>query len=157
MRTKSPCTIPSTERTGVTSSTLPYALRYAARTSPFNCTGTLDPVTLIRQVPLYSGWSRKCLLEALLSANFTASSSEGSRTSQVAKLHWQKYRHGMPADFRSSSKVSFLISANLPVLKSVIMSDRVFGSTSVTSSGTYLVSFEVRSILTDSVPFVVSF
>ena len=61
-----------------------------------------------------------------------ASSSEGSRISQVVKLCWQKYQHGMPSDFKSSSKVSRLILASLLVLKSVMMLDRGFGSTSVT-------------------------
>ena len=66
---------------------------YAARTSPFNWIGMLYTVTLIRLVPLYLGWSRKCLVETLLSA----SSSDGSRTSQGTKLLQHKYRHWIPA------------------------------------------------------------
>ena len=66
-------------------------------------------------MPLYSGWSWKCLMETLLFASFMANSSESSRTSQVAKLHWQKYRHGMPVNFKSSLKVSHFMLANLLV------------------------------------------
>ena len=73
--------------------------------------------------------------ETLILASLTASSSEGSRTSQVAKLCRQKCRHGIPADFKSSSNVSFLTPANLLVLRSMMMNDRVFGSTFATDSG----------------------
>ena len=68
-------------------------------------------------------------------ASFLATSSEGSKTSQVAKLLRQKYFPGMFALFSKSSKVSFLSPASLLVLRSVTTKDRVFGSTSFTSSG----------------------
>ena len=65
-------------------------------------------------------------------ASFLATSSEGSRTSQVAKLLRQKYLTGMFALFRRSSKVYFFNPASLLVLRSVTTKDRVFGSTSFT-------------------------
>ena len=90
----------------------------------------------------------------LLPASYMASSFEGCRTSQVAKLSWQKYWHGMPADFNSSSLTApfeqriltapFLIPANLLVLKSIMIYDRVFGSTSVTSSGRESISVPLK-------------
>ena len=142
--TKSPCAVLSADRTVVTSSKLPYALMSATRTSSFSCTGTLLTVTLIRLVPLYSGWSRKCFVETLLLASFTVSSSEGNRSSKVAKLRRQKYRHGMHADFKSSSNISRLIPANLLVIKTVMMLDKVFGSTSATSSGMGSISVPLK-------------
>ena len=71
----------------------------------------------------------------LLAASFFAASSEGSRTSQVAKILQQKYLPGMFAIFSNSSKVSFLRPTSLQVRKSVTTKDRVFGSTAFTSSG----------------------
>ena len=68
-------------------------------------------------------------------ANFFTTSSEGSRTSQVAKLLQQKYLPGMFALFRRSSKVSFFSPASLLVFRSVTTKDRVLGSTASTSSG----------------------
>ena len=120
-RTKSTYATPSAKCTAATSSALPYALMQAARTSLFSCTRSLLTVTLTCLVPLYSGWRRKCFVETLLLASFAASSSEGSRTSQVAKFRQQKYWHGMAADFKSSLKVSYLIPTNLLILKSVII------------------------------------
>ena len=118
------------EITSYTSYTPPYSLWRATRTSPFNCIGTLHTVTLILRLPLYSGWSRKNFYEMLFPASFTASSSGGSRTSQVAKPH----RAGIPADSNSSSKVSLLIPANLLVFMSVTTKDWVWGWTTSTSS-----------------------
>ena len=62
-------------------------------------------------------------------ANLLATSSEGSKISQVAKIFLQKYLLGMFAVFNISSKVSFLVR------RSVTTNDRVFGSTDSTSSG----------------------
>ena len=61
-----------------------------------------------------------------------ASSSEDSRTSQVAKLRLQLYLAGIPADF---SKVSFLRPLSLLVFRSMTTNDIVFGCTSFTSWG----------------------
>ena len=68
-------------------------------------------------------------------ARLFPTSSEGSKTSHVAKLLRQKYFPGMFAVFKRSSKVSFLIPASLLVLMSVTTKDRVFGSTASTNSG----------------------
>ena len=75
------------------------------------------------------------LLVIVSTARFLARSSEGSRTSHNAKLHLQKYRHGMPAVFKRSSNVSFFSLANLLALKSDRMKDKVFCSAASTSSG----------------------
>ena len=64
-----------------------------------------------------------------------ATSSEGSRTSQVAKLLRQKYLTGMFAVFRRSSNVSFFNPVSLLVFRSVTTKDRVFDSTVSTNSG----------------------
>ena len=91
-------------------------------------------MTLILLLPLCSGRSRKNFDEILLPASFTANSSDGSRTSQLAKLRPQKYLAGIPVAFSSSSNVSFLIPANLLVLKSVTIKDKVLGWTASTFS-----------------------
>ena len=75
----------------------------------------LHTVTFIRLLPIYSGWSRKNLGVMLLPASLMASSSDGSKTSQVAKLRLQKYLAGIPA--------AFLIPASLLVLISVILKE----------------------------------
>ena len=100
--------------------------------------------SLIYRLLLYSGCSRKSFTETLLPASFAASSSEDSKTSQVTKLRWQNDRHGISAVLRSSPNVSFLIPASLLVLKSVIMKDRVLGSTSATSSGIGSITLSLR-------------
>ena len=92
-------------------------------------------MTRIRLLPRYSGCSRKKHVVILPPASLFAASSEGSRTSQVAKLLRQKYFPGMFAFFNRSSKVSFFIPASLLVLMSVTTKDRVLGSTASTSSG----------------------
>ena len=68
----------------------------------------------------------------LLVASFFASSSVGSRTSQVAKL-LQMYFPGMPAVFKVSLNVSFLRFASLLVLMSVTTSGG--GSPACANSG----------------------
>ena len=83
---------------------------------------------------MYLGWSRKYFDVMLLLASLTASSSDSSRTSQVAKLRLQKYLAGIPAAFNSSSKDSFLIPASLLVLMSAIIKDRFFYYNSFTTS-----------------------
>ena len=103
-------------------------------------------VTRFCLVPLYYGSSRKFFVVTLLPTSFLASSSEGSMTSQVAKIRRQKYWHGIPADSKSSSKVSFLIPDSLLFLKSVIMLDRVFGSVSVTNSGMESISVPLKYV-----------
>ena len=60
-------------------------------------------VTLILRLPLYSVRSRDNFDEILFPVSFTANSSDGSRTSQVAKHRLQKYLAGIPAAFNSSS------------------------------------------------------
>ena len=62
----------------------------------------------------------------LLPVSFFARSSDGSSTSQVAKLLQQKYLTWIPAAFNSFSKVTFLISASLLVFKSVIINEIIF-------------------------------
>ena len=64
-------------------------------------------------------------------AGLTANSSDGSKTSQVAKLCLQKHLAGIPAAFNNSSNVSFFIPANFLVLGSVIIKDRVLGKTAL--------------------------
>ena len=59
----------------------------------------------------------------------------GSRTSQVAKLFRQKYWHGMPAFFRSSSNASFFNPTSRRVLRSETTSERILGFNSWTISG----------------------
>ena len=71
----------------------------------------------------------------LFVASFLASSSVGSKTSQVAKLLLQIYFPGMPALFKVSSNFSLFTFASLLVLISVITKDIVFGSTACTNSG----------------------
>ena len=93
---------------------------------------TLDTVNLILRFPLYSGWSRKNFVVILLPANVFAMSSDGNKTSQVAKLLRQKYLPRISAVFCNSSNASFL--KNLPV-SLFSTKDRVFGSTASTSSG----------------------
>ena len=77
-------------------------------------------------------------------ARLFATSSEGSRTSQVAKLLRQKYFPGMFAVFKRSSNVSFFIPASLLVLMSVTTKDRVFGSTASTNSGIGSISLSLK-------------
>ena len=52
-------------------------------------------------------------METLLPANLTATSSEGSRTSEVAKLRRQKCWHGMHADSSNSSNVFFFFGSQV--------------------------------------------
>ena len=75
---------------------------------------------------------------------FFARSSDGSWTSEVAKLLLQKYLAGIPAAFISSSKVSFLIPTSLLVFKSVIINDIVFGCTASPSSGIGKILFPLK-------------
>ena len=84
---------------------------------------------------MYSGCIRKYFDDMLLPASLMASSIDGSRTSQVAKLRLQKYLAGIPAAFSNSSNVSFLMPASLLVFRSTIMKDRDFVWTASTSSG----------------------
>ena len=79
-------------------------------TSPLIYDGTLYTVSLILLFPWYSDWSRKNFADTCLPVDLIAKSTEGSRTSKVAKLHRQLYRPGIPAILRSSPKVSFLSS-----------------------------------------------
>ena len=71
----------------------------------------------------------------LFPTSFIASSSDGSRTLQAAKLRLQKYLAGIPVAFSNFANVFFLMLANLLVFKSVTTKDRVLGSTSLTSLG----------------------
>ena len=98
------------------------------RTFPLSTNGMLHTVTLILLWPLYSSWSWKNIVVIVSSASFLAKSSESSRGFNVAKFCLQKYRHGTPAVFKSSSKVSFFSPANLLVLKSDITKDVVFSA-----------------------------
>ena len=87
-------------------------------------------------------------------ASFFASSSDESRTFQVAKLFLQMYLRGMPAVFNVSSKISLLRPASLLVFRSVTANDRDLGSTASTNSGIgsillslkYFAYFSTRSL-----------
>ena len=70
----------------------------------------------------------------LLLASLVASSCDGNRISQVAKLRLQKYLAGIPAAFKISSNLSFFSLASLLVFMSETIKDRVFGWTASTSS-----------------------
>ena len=76
-----------------------------------NCIGTSHTVTFILLFPMYSVCIRKNFDDMLLPASLTTNFSDGSRTSQVAKLRLQKYLAGIPAAFSISSNVSFLNSS----------------------------------------------
>ena len=132
---KSPCAVPIADLHVTMSSTPPYSLRKATRAFPFYWIGTLHTMTLILLEPLYSSWSRECSEDMLLPASFVASSSDGSKTPQVAKLLLQKYLTGILAAFRNSSKVSFLILVSFLVFRSVTIKESVFGWTASTYSG----------------------
>ena len=107
--------------------------------------GTLHTVTLICLLPMYSGCSRYCfVLIQLLLDNLVASSCEGSRISQVAKLRLQKYIAGIPAAFKISSNFSFLSPASLLVFMSETIKDRVFGWTASTSSRICRIRFPLK-------------
>ena len=136
------CAVPCAPLIGAIYSTSPYIHRGAVRASPFTFIVTLHTATLIFRPTLYSGWSRKYFVETLLQASFAASSSEGIRSSQVSMLRRQKDQHGIPAVLRSSPNV--LIPASLLVLDSVIMKDRVSGSTSLTSSNVLSLTLSLR-------------
>ena len=83
---------------------------------------------------MYSGCSRYCFVfMLLLLASLVASSCDGSRISQVAKLRLQKYLAGILAAFKISSNLSFFSPASLLVLMSETIKDRVFGWTASTS------------------------
>ena len=62
----------------------------------------------------------------------------------MGKLRQRKFRYGMPAVLRISSKASFLIPASLMVFKSVTTKDRVLGSTASTNSGIGSISFSLK-------------
>ena len=120
-----------------------------ARTSPLSCIETLHMMTLIIRLPRYSGCNRKKRVVILLPASFFffAAYSEGSRTSQVAKLLRQKYLPGMFAVLRKSSKVSYFNPACLLVLRSVTTKDKVFGSTASTNSGMVNISLSLICLI----------
>ena len=99
--------------------------------SPTRFPGTLHTDTWILCVSMYSRWSWKNFVEMQLSASLAACFFVGSRTSQVVKLHLQKYCLGIPAVCMNSLKVSFFSLANLMVLMSVTMSKRIWGSRTV--------------------------
>ena len=84
---------------------------------------------------MYSGCSRKYLEMTFSPASLAARSSDGNRTSHVAKLRLQSYFAGMSAAFCKPSNVSFLIPASLFVFKSVTTNEIIFACTSCTSSG----------------------
>ena len=85
--------------------------------------------------PLYFGWSWKNFVLMQLSASLAACSLVGSSTSQVAKLHRQKYCPGMPAVCITSSKLSFFNPANLLILMSTTISKIMWGSRTSDISG----------------------
>ena len=96
------------------------ALKLEATTSLGRLAGSLYSVTWIYLAPMYSGRSLKNFVEMQLSAKLAAYSFVSSSTSQVAKLHQQKYCLGMPAVRISFSNVSFFHTENLLVLISKI-------------------------------------
>ena len=80
----------------------------------------------------------------LLLASLVASSCDGNRIYQVAKLRLQKYLAGIPAAFKISSNLSFFSPASLLVFMSETIKDRVFGWTASTSSGIGRILFPLK-------------
>ena len=80
-------------------------------------------------------WSAISLMVIQLLNSIAACSFVGSSTSQVAKLHWQKYCPGMPDVHITSSNVSSFNPANLLVLISTTMSEIMQGSRASDISG----------------------
>ena len=75
----------------------------------------------------------------------------------MAKLLLQKCLAGIPAAFSNSSKVSFLMLANLLVFKSVTMNDMIFGWTVSTSSGMGKILLPMKNWAYFALSFVQSF
>ena len=107
--------------------------------------GTLHTVTRSLRVPLYSGCSLKCFVVISDSAVLAACFSVGRRTSHVTKLFRQKYWHGMPAFFISSSNTSFGSPTSLLVLRSETTRERTLGGNPVCDfrDGQDFVSFKI--------------
>ena len=107
--------------------------------------GTLNMVTHILRISIYSGCSRKKFVAILLAAALAAGSSVGIRTSHVSKLLRQKYWQGTPAVRSRSSKFSFLSPTNLLVLRSVTTRETIRGSIFFTISGMGKISFPLKN------------
>ena len=114
--------------------------------------GTLHTFTRILQVPIYSGCNRKSLVVMLLDAALAACSSEGSRTSHIAKLLRQKYWLETPAFRSRSSNPSFLRPTSRLVLMSVTTSERIIGSSFWTKD---FVAFQIFGILAHPVLLII--
>ena len=119
----------------MTSSTLPYLLRKAARTSSLNCTGTLHTVTRIRLFPGILVVARSILSKRYSQPIWLLGHQEVAEHPRSRSFTGSSTGLGFPLSCRALQSFLFLSPASLHNLSCVTMKDRVLCSVSATSSG----------------------